>query len=136
MKRSSMFVAALVLALGCGGGGEEPTSDGSSGSEDPSAETCEGYGASDSCMGDDAFAQCQAAAAQCPGEVLQMESCPLQFACPDDGSASTDNDTCEGHTTDESCMGDDAFAACQAAAARCPGAVTVLETCPLRFTCG
>ncbi len=46
------------------------------------APPCEGYTLGDSCVDDAAFAQCQEVAAQCPGEVQVMESCPLQFACP------------------------------------------------------
>lgn len=44
--------------------------------------------------------------------------------------------TCEGYSPGDACMTDDTFARCQAAEARCPGKVKVLETCPLQFSCG
>ena len=45
-------------------------------------ESCAGYSLGDACITEDNFAQCQEMEAQCPGEVVAMESCPLQFACP------------------------------------------------------
>lgn len=35
------------------------------------------------CMNQDNHARCLALAKKCPGKVLQLESCPLQFACED-----------------------------------------------------
>ena len=43
---------------------------------------CTDLMATSSCMNEDNLAECEAAAADCPGEVLVMESCPLQFGCP------------------------------------------------------
>jgi len=37
------------------------------------------------CMNEDNHAQCLTIAASCAGEILQLESCPLQFACSDGG---------------------------------------------------
>lgn len=50
--------------------------------DDADGASCEGYAIGDACITEDNFAQCQEMAAACPGEVLAMESCPLQFACP------------------------------------------------------
>lgn len=36
----------------------------------------------DGCMNEDNAAQCRDKARQCPGEVVTLESCPLQFRCP------------------------------------------------------
>ncbi len=46
------------------------------------SDTCEGYRLGDDCIHEDNFAECQKMAAQCPGEVQVLESCPLQFTCP------------------------------------------------------
>lgn len=129
----------LTLAVGCGGSSadDSQSSSGSTGAEDPSS-ACEGHTRDDACMGDDAFAACQAAAEQCPGAVIVAESCPLQFSCP--GAAGDEGDdaaasTCNGHTADEQCMGAEAFAQCQQMEAQCPGAVEEMESCPLQFGC-
>lgn len=34
------------------------------------------------CMTEENLPECEAANEACPGEVLVMESCPLQFGCP------------------------------------------------------
>ena len=83
--RSFLTTLALVTLMACGGSEDPPPSSepGSTGDEaPPAAETCEGYAPTDGCMNETAFAQCQEMAAQCPGEVQVMESCPLQFGCP------------------------------------------------------
>jgi rhodanese-related sulfurtransferase len=46
-------------------------------------ESCAGYSLGDACITEDNFAQCQEMEQRCPGEVLALESCPLQFACPE-----------------------------------------------------
>lgn len=74
MRTSIIIVTLLVLTMGCGAG-------------TPSANTasrtdCDAYRAGDACVTDENVAQCRALAAQCPGQVRVMESCPLQFACP------------------------------------------------------
>lgn len=38
--------------------------------------------ADSACMNEDNLADCEEANEACPGEVLVMESCPLQFGCP------------------------------------------------------
>ncbi len=43
---------------------------------------CNGHRATDSCMNAENFAVCQEMSRRCPGQVLDLESCPLQFACP------------------------------------------------------
>lgn len=37
--------------------------------------------ASEPCMNEDNLAVCLSVAKKCPGKVVQLESCPLQFAC-------------------------------------------------------
>lgn len=70
-------LTTMCLCLGLACGGTEPTS------ETPEqSDACEGLHLGDPCITEHNFAQCQARAAECPGEVLQLESCPLQFACP------------------------------------------------------
>lgn len=49
---------------------------------DASAGGCGDRSPTEPCMNDENFAQCQEMEAKCPGEVLVLESCPLQFACP------------------------------------------------------
>lgn len=94
--RGFLTTLALVTLMACGGSEDPPPSSepDSTGDEAPpaaetpaeetpaAAETCEGYAPTDGCMNETAFAQCQEMAAQCPGEVQVMESCPYQFGCP------------------------------------------------------
>ncbi|HJK91498.1 MAG TPA: hypothetical protein RMH85_14920 [Polyangiaceae bacterium LLY-WYZ-15_(1-7)] len=70
----------LLLALACGSS-TEPAQDSSSGADAPAAGDCD-YELGDPCITEENLAACQARAAECPGEVLVLESCPLQFACP------------------------------------------------------
>lgn len=60
-------------------------------------------------------------------------------ASPRDGQAtaegSTGSEACEGYSVTDPCMNEDNFAQCQQRAAACPGAVRVLESCPLQFRC-
>ena len=56
----------------------EPSSD----ADAPVSSECAGYSLSDSCIDEENFAECQRLEAQCPGSVIAMESCPVQFACP------------------------------------------------------
>ena len=52
-------------------------------SEDSSTDDgCAGYHAGDACVTDENLAQCREREAECPGAVVVLESCPLQFACP------------------------------------------------------
>lgn len=139
-------IATVLLSLAltaCGSSSDEPTSSGSTGGDEPvsSGETCEGYSMGDACVDDANFAQCQDMAAQCPGEVQVMESCPLQFSCPSGGESPGGDEPvaspeqCNGHTADEDCMGEEAFAQCQEMEAQCPGEIVEAESCPLQFSC-
>ncbi|MBO6934565.1 MAG: hypothetical protein JJ863_06315 [Deltaproteobacteria bacterium] len=68
-----LFIVLLWLAA-CGGQTvPAETGDGSAGCP---------YTLDDPCIDDDALAQCDAAYAECAGDVSVLESCPLQFACP------------------------------------------------------
>ena len=82
----SMKQMLLVLFLAACGGGQIPTS-----GETPLGD-CP-YSAEDSCMNEDALAQCEARAAECPGNVTVMESCPLQFACAGGAAECTEGET-------------------------------------------
>jgi hypothetical protein len=147
---SAIAVACVAGSFACGG--SQSASDTTA---EPSAGDCS-YGESDPCVTSDALAQCRAMAARCPGRILALESCPLQFACP--GEAGADGDTsasspapsaaedpnasvgnepepCEGYRLGESCINETNFAQCQQMAARCPGQVQVAESCPLQFSC-
>lgn len=76
--RHAIIVLFALSAIACGTSTHPPAApDG-----DTASETCAGHGPNDSCMNEDNFAQCQAREAECPGQVLVLESCPLQFACP------------------------------------------------------
>lgn len=80
MSRTFFSMCLALSLLACGGGEPPPTRDTAGG--DTAAASCEGYAPTDGCMNEDNFAQCQQMAAQCPGQVQVMESCPLQFGCP------------------------------------------------------
>lgn len=91
MSRMFFSVCVALAAMACSGG-ESPAPDDTdtvaaeptdtAGDDAPPAERCEGYAPTDGCMNEDNFAECQRVAAQCPGAVQVMESCPLQFGCP------------------------------------------------------
>jgi hypothetical protein len=74
VRTSIIAVPLLSLLMGCGAG--TPSATAASGTD------CDAYRAGDACVTDENLAQCRALAARCPGQVLVMESCPLQFACP------------------------------------------------------
>ncbi|MFT5358293.1 MAG: hypothetical protein ACI9KE_005531 [Polyangiales bacterium] len=89
MKRTILFL--MVAACGgvqTGGGSGDEHIAGSTGPamHDPSMNDCT-YTLEDSCIDEAALAACQAASAECPGQVNVMESCPLQFGC--DGANET-----------------------------------------------
>jgi hypothetical protein len=81
MKTTLALLALLLVACGSSTYPPPGAPDGDTGA-DPSPDTCGGYGPNDACMNEDNFAACQAREAECPGQVLVLESCPLQFACP------------------------------------------------------
>lgn len=73
----SVFGFSVLTALvGCGATSREAQSDAQT------DDTCAGHSRTDACITEENFAQCQAREAECPGQVLSLESCPLQFACP------------------------------------------------------
>lgn len=80
MMRATTMIFVLGMLLGCGGTTPEPQSGGNGGGD--AGESCAGHRATDACMNDDNFAACQQREAECPGAVLVLESCPLQFRCP------------------------------------------------------
>lgn len=144
--RILLFVATAASLMACGGSATESETPEASGGD------CS-YSTSDTCMSDEALTQCQSMAAQCPGQVQMMETCPAQFSCPGEGagpdgdvsvsSGGEDGDTsvgsdaaaCEGYSPGDSCIDESNFAQCQEMAAQCPGEVLVMESCPLQFAC-
>lgn len=87
---------ALVLFLAACGGAQTQ----SSGVDDdcPSID--------DACMDEAALAACEARAAECPGQVVVMESCPLQFSCEGGDAADDSADDAIGEPTEECTDGD------------------------------
>ncbi|MDQ3034226.1 MAG: hypothetical protein M3Y87_17590 [Myxococcota bacterium] len=78
--RSSSFVLVFTIVsmlTACGSAAPEPQS-----GADDASDSCAGYRRTDACITDENFAQCRAREEECPGQVLALESCPLQFACP------------------------------------------------------
>lgn len=129
----------LLLLVACGSSAEPGSSDSTGGEEGPCpSELSECYDA-------DSRAECLEVARTCAAEnIVQLESCPVQYACdepsvaPADGDepvASDSGDTCAGYSVTDSCMNEENFAECQAAEAECPGSVAVMESCPLQFAC-
>lgn len=76
MMRASITTFALAMLLGCGASTPAPQS------VDDAGASCAGNRATDACMNEDNFAACRQRESECPGEVIVLESCPLQFACP------------------------------------------------------
>jgi hypothetical protein len=85
-RTGSSIALALLLLPACGGSSAPPPSDVD---ED---DTCAGYSPSHQCMNPDNFELCRALEAECPGQVLVMESCPLQFSCPSADAEGADPD--------------------------------------------
>jgi len=77
------------------------------------------------CMNADNAAACRARRDECGGRMQILESCPLQFACPQ-------KDVCE---ETEACMNADNAAACRARRAECGDMMLILKSCPLQFAC-
>lgn len=144
MKTYRLFLISMIAAssTACGGGQTTTsTAEGSAGA------TCVDLGLDDP----ELLAQCEAREAECPGQVTMAETAPPQFSCPpgpdsptssnldesvsppEEGSASPDS--CEGYNLGDSCIDEDNLAQCHAMAAQCPGAVQVMESCPLQFSC-
>ena len=71
--RRALLIAALLA--GCGSNASSTEPDGTT-----PAEGCP-YAVDDPCMNEDNHAACLEVASKCPGEVVQLESCPLQFSC-------------------------------------------------------
>lgn len=60
--------SVLLLASACG--------------EDVSDFCSEAFEQNAACLSERSGEECEAAYAECPGRVLVLESCPIQFACP------------------------------------------------------
>jgi len=78
MLRPFMTLALVLALTACGASDSPPADDGNTASSD----TCHGHSVGDACVDEAAFAACQSAEAECGTEVLELESCPLQFQCP------------------------------------------------------
>jgi hypothetical protein len=130
--RNTLLCTLLISTLGCGSSDEPTGNDGTTGG-DGASDTCLSYHRGDACIDDTNLAACQAAEAQCPGQVLVAESCPLQFSCPPSGDSSGATDC--PYTAGDSCITEENLAQCQEMARQCPGEVMALESCPLQFAC-
>lgn len=72
-------LAMMWLAVGLAGcDGADPGSDSGGGR----GMSCAGMRAGQPCVSDASIAQCRVREEQCPGEVIVLESCPVQFVCP------------------------------------------------------
>ncbi len=71
---------SVVFALMACDGAPGPSPD--SGGVPTSGLSCGGVQAGEPCVTDSSIAQCRVREGQCPGEVILLESCPVQFACP------------------------------------------------------
>ncbi len=71
---TTMAILTAIVLVACGGNRGEAPSVQERGDCD--------YKPGDSCITEENLARCKGMAAKGPGEVLAMESCPLQFACP------------------------------------------------------
>jgi hypothetical protein len=81
------FAALSLIAIGCAQTPVATTPETPEAPETPSAPSDPASrcpAPTDSCMNEDNHAQCLEIAASCDGEILQLESCPLQFACSKD----------------------------------------------------
>jgi hypothetical protein len=78
-----MSRAIFLLALGLMActPADTPAPPDAAGPPAPAESTCPKP--TDGCMNEDNYQSCLEAEAKCPGKVLIMESCPLQFACED-----------------------------------------------------
>lgn len=56
-------------------------------------------------MNEENHAQCVELASTCAGEIIQLESCPLQFSCSDaeGGGGDSTYDPCAGKSCGDSC---------------------------------
>lgn len=107
--RLIISLPALLLAAACGPKPAANPPDG--GSDPPPATGAAQCPAADApCMDADNHAACLEVAATCTGEIVQLESCPLQFACStgDAGGDATDSpeetyDPCAGKACGEGC---------------------------------
>lgn len=72
MKRAAYLLTFLLGA--CGAQSAPPATD-------AAGEDCR-FEPDDPCISEEGLEQCRARSAECPGEVLILESCPIQVRCP------------------------------------------------------
>jgi hypothetical protein len=77
--------------------------DGPGASDGPGTSGAQCPAATDACMNADNHAQCLEVAAGCDGELLQLESCPLQFACSKPSAGAGSYDPCAGRSCGDGC---------------------------------
>ncbi len=89
--RLLICLPALLIAAACG---PKPTANPPDGGSEPTPATGEARcpAADEPCMNADNHAACLEVAATCEGEIVQLESCPLQFACADGDTAGGPDD--------------------------------------------
>jgi len=69
-----IVLSFLPLLLACGATAAP--------AQDTGDDGCAGYHTGDACVNDTNLAACREREAECPGSVIVLESCPVQFACP------------------------------------------------------
>lgn len=74
MSRTVALSFIMLIAASCGATSHSP--------DGAATESCGGYRPTGECMNEENFAQCLEREAECPGQVIALESCPLQFDCP------------------------------------------------------
>ncbi len=134
LLRSCVF--AFILACGANATLSEPQTTSSDEGSPCSAELSE-------CYDEGSRASCLEVAESCEdGHLVELETCPVQYACQseDEPSASADEPVantvqCAGHSPTEPCMNEENFAECQRLETECPGSIVDLESCPLQFAC-
>lgn len=81
MKQLVYLIPLLLFA--CGTTPAAPPTEPTSNPPATSTASADCPSPTDGCMNEDNHAECLAVAKKCPGKVVQLESCPLQFACED-----------------------------------------------------
>ena len=84
MRLAPVFLAlVLTPVLGCDSKPPaDPAAPTTAGADDGAAAPSDDCPPPDAgCMNEENHAQCLEKAKECPGKVLQLESCPLQFSC-------------------------------------------------------
>lgn len=130
--RSLALFTTMLLAAACTTTPAASVPESPGASESPGADArCPAPTAA--CMNEENHAQCLEIAAACKGEILQLESCPLQFSCSDDSAGPPAPDANTPVSKDaagyDSCAGKRCGDACNLCA---PGDADCVETAEVK----